>query len=70
MHAEQVQVTLSRAKIREIVHAYNVISDFLDTVLPREMLYKRSFLKGLDQALEEVKSGKTQKVQSYDDFIE
>ena len=68
MHADQIQITLSRDKLHEIVTAYNVLSNFLDSVFPRELLYKKPFLQGLDSALKEVKSRQSQKVQSFDEF--
>ena len=69
MQADQIQITLSKDQIREIVNAYNVLSNFLDTVLPRELLYKKSFQQGLENALQEVKTGQSQKIQSIDEFI-
>ena len=69
MNTEQIEITLSKDKLREIVRAYHVIGDFLNHVIPKESLYKESFLRGLDDALKEVKSGQSPKVESYDEFI-
>jgi hypothetical protein len=69
MNTDQIQITLSKKQISEIVNAYTVLSNFMDAVLPREMLYKKSFQKGLESALEEVETGKSRKVQSFDEFI-
>lgn len=69
MGNEHIEITLSKTKIREIINAWMVIGDFLETVLPREVLYQKSFQSGLDRALEEVESGRTLKAQSFDEFI-
>lgn len=60
MHADQIEITLSKHKISEIVKAYQVLSDFLDAVLPRDMPYKKAFQEGLESALQEVKLGESQ----------
>ena len=69
MNTDQIQITLSKDQIREIVNAYTVLSNFMDAVLPRELLYKKAFQQGLENALEEVKTGQSRKVQSFDEFI-
>lgn len=69
MNVDQIQINMSKDQIREIVNAYNVLSNFLDAILPREVLYKKSFQQGLEKALKEVKTGQTRKVQFFDDFI-
>ncbi|MCK6621259.1 MAG: hypothetical protein HUU32_08115 [Calditrichaceae bacterium] len=68
MDKEHIEITLSKTKVREIIKAWLVIGDFLETVLPKEVLYQKSFQSGLDRALEEVESGRTLKVKSFDEF--
>lgn len=68
MHNNQVEIILSKEKISEIIKAYNVLGDFLGTVLPRELLYKKTFQQGLESALKEVELGKSQRVHSFDEF--
>ena len=69
MSADQIQITLSKDQIREIVNAHKVLSNFLDAVLPREVLYKQSFQQGLENALKEVETHQSQNVKSFDEFI-
>lgn len=69
MDKEHIEITLSKTKVREIIKAWLVIGDFLETVLPKEVLYQKSFQSGLDRALEEVESGRALKIQSFDEFI-
>ncbi len=68
MGNEHFEITLSKTKVREIIKAWLVIGDFLETVLPKEVLYQKSFQSGLDRALEEMESGRTLKVKSFDEF--
>ena len=68
MDKEHIEITLSKTKVREIIKAWLVIGDFLETVLPKEVLYQKSFQSGLDRALEEVESGRALKIQSFDEF--
>jgi hypothetical protein len=65
MSNELIEITLFKDKIREIVKAWYVIGDFLDTFLPKEMLYKEAFLQGLEEALQEVQSGQAKPNQCF-----
>jgi len=69
MEQQSIQITLSKDKLEEILRAYHLIGDFLESILTKEQIYKARFTKGLDLALEEVQSGITQKVDNLDDFI-
>lgn len=69
MRQEQIEITLTKDKLREILKAYQLLSDFFDMALPKELLYKEEFRRGLDSALKEVKDGKSQKIHSFDEFI-
>jgi len=55
-------LAISEEKIKEVLKAYHLIGEFLDEILPRELLYKDQFREGLDEALQEVESGKTKKM--------
>jgi hypothetical protein len=70
MGKDQIESTLTKGKFREILNAYKVLDDFLDSVLPKEDIYKTPFLRGVETALKEVESGQTKKVKSFDEFIE
>ncbi|NIV15600.1 MAG: hypothetical protein GWN62_31375 [Aliifodinibius sp.] len=50
------------------IHCQKVLGDFLESVLTREQIYKATFRDGLEDALQEVQSGQTKKVISFDDF--
>ncbi len=69
-NSTKVTITLSEDKIKEIIYAYNLLGELLETILPREKIYQKNFRGKLEQALKEVETGQTQKVQSFDEFIE
>ncbi len=69
MNNDQIEITLSKDKLREIIHAYKTLGDFLESVLSKEQIYKATFLRGLENALQEVETGKTRKVTSFDEFL-
>jgi len=55
--------------ITRILRAYNTIGEFLKTFLDKKTLYKKEFLKGLDNSLNDIVKGKTKKVKKFTDFI-
>lgn len=69
MSHDQIEITLSKDKLREILPTYKVLGDFLESVLPKEQIYKADFLRGLENALQEVKTCRTRKVTSFDEFV-
>lgn len=69
MRQSQIEITLSKDKLGQVVRAYQFLTDFLDETLPRDLLYQTRFRRGLGSALREVKSGKSQKVRSFDEFV-
>lgn len=64
-----VKVTLSDDKIKEIIKTYNHLGNLLETILPKERIYQESFRKGLEEALREMETRRSQKVQSFDEFV-
>ncbi len=66
---EQIEITLTKKQLHEILHAYKVIGDFLESIMTKEEVYKTTFLQGLEDALHEVKTGQTKPVKTFDEFI-
>ncbi len=60
--------SISEEKIKAVLKAYHLIGEFLEEILPPELLYNDHFRKGLDEALKDVKSGKTREIRSFDEF--
>lgn len=70
MKNEPISIVLSEDKINELIKAYNLLGDLLETILPRERIYQRNFRIGVEQALKEVEAGQSQKIQNFDEFVE
>ncbi|MFQ5641484.1 MAG: hypothetical protein ACE5IR_26200 [bacterium] len=70
MNGDPIEITLTKDKLREIIHAYKFLGDFLEYVLPKEEIYKANFLHGLENALKDVKAGQTKEIASFDEFVE
>lgn len=69
MNNDQIEITMSKEKLKEMVRAYEVLGDFLNQILPKDVLYKKNFLHGLDEALKQVETGQSRKIQTFDEFI-
>ena len=64
-----ISITLSEEQLAKVVEAYRTIQEFLATVLSPNEIYQREFLRGLQESEEELKSGRTTSVTSFDDFM-
>ena len=62
-------VEISVEELNKILQAYHTIGSFLEHYVKPELLYKEEFTKGMDEALSEVARQKTQKVETFKDFI-
>lgn len=69
MPKQTVDVRISREELAEIIQAYNKIGRFLETVISREDLYRKTFTDGLDRALDDVNKKKTRRVETFDEFV-
>lgn len=58
----------SQLPINEALSLYLKLEDFLDSQAP-ELLYQKDFLESLNEAEDDIKSGRTQTVKSFEDFI-
>lgn len=70
MANSHVTIKLTEKKIKELIKAYNLLGNLLETILPREQVYQKNFQLGLEEALKEVETGQTQKVRTFDEFVE
>jgi len=59
---------LNDAQIIELIEAYQTMGKMLEQLVGRELLYRPQFLKGLDSALRDVAAGRTQEVNTFEDF--
>ena len=63
-----INIELSRDKLVEMVHAYETMGRFLSLILQKSDVYQPEFLKGLDQSLLEAEQGRTDVVESFEEF--
>lgn len=61
-------VKVSKEEINKLLDAYNIISNFIEQHIKLEVLYKKEFIKGMQETLDEVSKNKTQKVRTFKDF--
>jgi hypothetical protein len=61
--------SLSDAQLTALLEAYQTMGKMLETFVGRERLYHPQFLKGLENALQEVAMGRTQEVKTFEDFV-
>lgn len=56
-------------KLAELLTSYRKVGELLEALIGRERLYQPDFMKGLDEALQEVSLKKAREVRSFADFI-
>ena len=61
--------TSMKKKLAELLTSYRRVGELLEALIGRERLYQPDFMKGLDEALQEVSLKKTHEVRSFADFI-
>ncbi len=59
---------LSDTQLIALLEAYQTMGKMLETLVGRERLYRPQFLKGLENALQDVAMGRTQEVKTFEDF--
>lgn len=70
MANNHITIKLTENKIKELINAYNLLGNLLETILPREQVYQKKFQLGLEEALKEVETGQAQKARTFDEFVE
>ena len=61
-------VKVSKEEINKLLDAYNIISNFIEQHIKLEVLYKKEFIKGMQETLDEVSKNKAKKIQAFKDF--
>lgn len=59
---------LNDEQIVELLAAYQTMGKMLEKLIGRERLYRPQFLAGLKNALQDVATGRTKEVKSFEDF--
>jgi|GEM_PF-986403 hypothetical protein len=66
---KNITVELSQQELNEILKAYHTIRIFWEKIISPNELYRDEFLKGLETANTEVKTGAFEEVRTFEDFI-
>lgn len=56
-------------QLAELLASYRKIGELLEAFIGSERLYQPDFIRGLDEALQEVALKKTREIKSFADFI-
>lgn len=64
-----ITITLSDKEFSEMITAYQNIQTILNKIISPNELYQAEFLRGLQEAQEDVESGNFTEVKNFDDFI-
>ncbi len=59
---------LNDTQLIALLEAYQTMGKILEILVGRERLYRPQFLKGLENALQDVARGRTQEVKTFEDF--
>ena len=62
------KIVLQDKDLSQLIQAYRTLEDLLSRYIRKEDLYTKSFIKGIEQSLREVKRGKTKAVKIFDEF--
>jgi hypothetical protein len=64
-----ITIMLSEKQLNKVIDAYRTIQEFLASSLSPNELYQKKFLKGMQEATDDVRSGNMKTVNSFDDFV-
>jgi len=62
-------VKVSVKEIWRMIELYNTLGEFIEKFVDKKLIYKKEFINGLNEALKEIKKGKTKQVKNFTDFI-
>ncbi len=68
IYDENFSVSFTEEELQSFFQAYRVLENFVEKILPAEEIYDQNFLKGLREAVQEIRTGQT-RGHSLDDFI-
>jgi hypothetical protein len=63
-----ITVSFTEDELQSFCQAYLVLQNFVEKVLPAEELYDQEFLEGMREAAQDIRTGQTMEVHSFDDF--
>ena len=60
---------ISTKEMWKILELYNALGKFIEKFVDREVIYKKKFVNGLEEALRDIKKERIKQVKSFSDFI-
>jgi hypothetical protein len=66
---KNITVNFTEDEIQNFFQAYLMLQQFIEKILPEEVIYKHSFLEGVREAAQDIGTGQTREVHSFDDFV-
>jgi hypothetical protein len=66
---ENLTITISKEELTDILYAYHTMNSFIEKIISPNDIYLDEFLIGLEQAKNEINSGKLNEVKDFNDFI-
>ena len=60
---------ISTKEMWKILELYNALGEFIEKFVDREIIYKKKFVNGLEEALRDIKKERIKQVKSFSDFI-
>lgn len=64
-----ITVNFTEDEIQNFFQAYLMLQHFVEKILPEEEMYKHNFLEGVREAIQDLNTGQTREVRSFDDFV-
>ncbi len=65
-----VTIEMTEDELKSVLHAYQTLQSFVEKITSKQEFYKTEFLEGLDEALADIKAGRIEEVNSFEDFIQ
>jgi len=66
---ESNKIELDEKDVNKLFKAYYNLTNMLETIFDKRILYEDEFIVGLDNSLKQVAQNKTKKVTNFSDFI-
>lgn len=67
---KNITLQISEEELREVTEAYKTLQNFLEKIISPNELYTDEFLKGLQEAQEEIENKELAEVKDFADFIQ
>ncbi len=66
---KNITVSFTEDELQSFCQAYLVLQHFVEKILPTEEIFNQEFLEGMREAVQDIRTGRTREVHSFDDFV-